>query len=102
MQVQLTGDRMAALLQELIDAPEAEPALVVEVEPDYWAAAITAKAQNHTSARWKCGTAKWNKLYTSRQRRACRTDVRAIDEAMVVHHIGIADRADSYEVAKKN
>ena len=34
--VQLTGDRMAALLQELIDAPEAEPALVVEVEPDYW------------------------------------------------------------------
>ena len=30
------GDRMAALLQELIDSPEAEPALVVEVEPDYW------------------------------------------------------------------
>ena len=28
--------------------------------------------------------------------------IRAIDEAMVVHHIGIADRADSYEVAKKN
>ena len=27
--------------------------------------------------------------------------IRAIDEAMVVHHIGIADRADSYEVAKK-
>lgn len=27
--------------------------------------------------------------------------IRAVDEAMVVHHIGIADRADSYEVAKK-
>ena len=25
-----------ALLQELVDAPEPEPALVVEVEPDYW------------------------------------------------------------------
>lgn len=30
------GDRMAALLQELVDAPEVEPELVVEVEPDYW------------------------------------------------------------------
>jgi len=30
------ADRMAALLQELIDVPEVEPALVVEVEPDYW------------------------------------------------------------------
>ena len=27
--------------------------------------------------------------------------IRAIDEAMVVHHIGIADRADGYEEAKK-
>lgn len=30
------GDRIAALLQELVEAPEVEPSLVVEVEPDYW------------------------------------------------------------------
>ena len=34
--VQLTGDRMAALLQELVDAPEPEPVLVVGTEPGYW------------------------------------------------------------------
>jgi len=32
----LHADRMAALLQELVEAAEVEPALVVEVEPDYW------------------------------------------------------------------
>lgn len=32
----LHGDRMADLLQELADAPEAEPVLVVETEPGYW------------------------------------------------------------------
>lgn len=53
--VQLTGDRMAALLQELIDAPEPK----------------------------SCG---W---------------IRAIDEAMVTHHLGVADIVDDYEAAKK-
>ena len=32
----LHADRMADLLQELVDAPEAEPVLVVETEPGYW------------------------------------------------------------------
>ena len=32
----LHADRMAALLQELIEAPEPQPVLVVKVEPDYW------------------------------------------------------------------
>lgn len=30
------ADHMAALLQELIDAPGTQPVLVVKVEPDYW------------------------------------------------------------------
>ena len=30
------GDQMAALLQEMVEAPEPEPVLVVKVEPDYW------------------------------------------------------------------
>lgn len=51
----LHGDRMAALLQELVDAPEPK----------------------------SCG---W---------------IRAIDEAMVTHHLGVADIADDYEAAKK-
>ena len=32
----LHADRMADLLQELVDAPEPEPVLVVETEPGYW------------------------------------------------------------------
>lgn len=32
----LHADAMAALLQELANAAEPEPVLVVEVEPDYW------------------------------------------------------------------
>lgn len=51
----LHGDRMAELLQEMVDAPEPK----------------------------SCG---W---------------IRAIDEAMVTHYLGVADIADDYEAAKK-
>ena len=140
--VQLTGDRMAALLQELADAPEvlpatnpsqisssAEPFGYFKAEPFGWTdcaetddgaiALYTAPpvsdvepvayvtgynngyptiAPINSALCMAIGTA----LYSAPPAPSVPDGwIRAIDEAMVVHHIGIADRADSYEVAKK-
>ena len=83
------AELMAALLQELVDAPEAEPFGYFKSEPFGW----TDCAETDDGA---------IALYTAPPVPSVPDGwIRAIDEAMVVHHIGIADRADSYEVAKK-
>ena len=96
------ADAMAALLQELVDAPEvlpatnpsqisssAEPFGYFKAEPFGW----TDCAETDDGA---------IALYTAPPAPSVPDGwIRAIDEAMVVHHIGIADRADSYEVARK-
>lgn len=96
------AELMAALLQELVGAPEAlastnpsqisssaEPFGYFKAEPFGW----TDCAETDDGA---------IALYTAPPVPSVPDGwIRAIDEAMVVHHIGIADRADSYEVAKK-
>ena len=89
----LHADRMAALLQELVDAPEAEPVARVT---GYYAGYLSISTIDGRVL--PAGTA----LYLAPPAPSVPDGwMRAIDEAMVVHHIGIADRADSYEVAKK-
>ena len=84
---------MAALLQELVDAPEAEP---VAKTTGYYGGHLTISTVDGRVLPF--GTA----LYLAPPAPSVPDGwIRAIDEAMVVHHIGIADRADSYEVAKK-
>ena len=89
----LHADRMADLLQELVDAPEAEPVARVT---GYYAGYLSISTIDGRVL--PAGTA----LYLAPPAPSVPDGwMRAIDEAMVVHHIGIADRADSYEVAKK-
>lgn len=89
----LHADRMVALLQELVDAPAPEP--VARVTGYYGGYLSIATIDGRVLS---AGTA----LYLAPPAPSVPDGwIRAIDEAMVVHHIGIADRADSYEVAKK-
>ena len=102
----LNGDCMAGFLQELVDAPEPEPVARVT---GYYAGYLSIATVDGSVL--PAGTA----LYAAPPHQSehhlemVNTPapsvpdgwIRAIDEAMVVHHIGIADRADSYEVAKK-
>lgn len=83
------ASHMTALLQELVDAPEPEPFGYFKSEPFGW----TDCAETDDGA---------IALYTAPSAPSVPDGwIRAIDEAMVVHHIGIADRADGYEEAKK-
>ena len=95
-------DRMADLLQELADAPEvltatnpaqisssAEPFGYFKAEPFGW----TDCAETDDGA---------IALYTAPPAPSAPDGwMRAIDEALVTHHLGVADIADDYEAAKK-
>lgn len=88
-----SAELMVALLQELIDAPEPEP--VAKVTGYYGGYLSISTIDGRVLP--ACTA-----LYLDPPVPSVPDGwMRAIDEAMVVHHIGIADRADSYEVAKK-
>ena len=122
----LNADCMAGFLQELVDAPEAEPFGYFKSEPFGWTdcaetddgaiALYTAPSEPKPVARvtgyyagylsiatvdgrvLPTGTA----LYTAPPAPSVPDGwMRAIDEALVVHHIDIADSSDGYEEAKK-
>ena len=88
----LHGDRMADLLQELVGAPDAEPFAVIHLDGSF----VHVEFKQPIA-----GTGKFEVYAAPPVPSVPDGWIRAIDEAMVVHHIGIADRADSYEVAKK-
>jgi hypothetical protein len=84
-----TCEVFAALLQELVDAPEPEPFGYFKSEPFGW----TDCAETDDGA---------IALYTAPPAPSVPDGwMRAIDEALVVHHIDIADSSDGYEEAKK-
>lgn len=88
-----SAELMVALLQELVDAPEAEPVARVT---GYYAGYLFIATVD-----WRVLPA-GTELYLAPPASSVPDGwIRAVDEAMVVHHIGIADRADSYEVATK-
>jgi hypothetical protein len=103
--------RMAELLQELVDAPEVLPAtnpsqISSLAEPVAWMYEDnfgTHFTEDYSKFPNNPGILSFTPLYGGAQPAPSVPDgwIRAVDEAMVVHHIGIADRADSYEVAKK-
>jgi len=140
----LHADRMADLLQELVDAPTPKPFGYFKAEPFGWtdcaetddgaialfAAPPAPSVPDELSGRFTDPTKLAVDLPTWENGDAPLVGgglisrgvvdfatvgiwptkpapsvpdgwIRAVDEAMVVHHIGIADRADSYEVAKK-
>lgn len=104
--LRFTGNRMAALLQELVDAPEvlpatnpaqisssAEPFGYFKAEPFGW----TDCAETDDGA---------IPLYTAPPTPNAQEPkyygwLRAVDEALVMHHLGTAGVADDYETAKK-
>jgi hypothetical protein len=89
----LHGDRMAALQQELVDAPEPEP---VAKTTGYYGGHLTISTVDGRVLPF--GTA----LYLAQPAPSVPDGwMRAIDEALVVHHIDIADSSDGYEEAKK-
>ena len=125
------AELMASLLQELVDAPEADPFGYFKSEPFGWTdcaetddgaialytappapsvpeadpvARVTGYYAGYLSIATVAGRVlpTGTALYTAPPEPSVPDGwMRAIDEALVVHHIDIADSSDGYEEAKK-